>query len=24
VLQQITEVIRKYDEGQSEQWDMPF
>jgi hypothetical protein len=24
VLQQITEVIREYDQGQSEQWDMPF
>jgi hypothetical protein len=24
VLQQITEVIREYDERQSEEWDMPF
>ena len=24
VLQQIIEVIREYDEGQSEQCDMPF
>ena len=24
VLRQITEVIREYDEGQSEEWDMPF
>ena len=24
VLQQITKVIREYDEGQSEQWEMPF
>jgi hypothetical protein len=24
VLQQITEVIREYDQGQSEEWDMPF
>ena len=24
VLQQITEVIREYDEGQSEEWEMPF
>jgi hypothetical protein len=24
VLQQITEIIREYDEGQSAEWDMPF
>lgn len=24
VLQQITEVIREYDQGQSEDWEMPF
>ena len=24
VLKQVTEVIREYDEGQSEEWDMPF
>jgi hypothetical protein len=24
VLQQITEIIREYDEAQSEQWEMPF
>ena len=24
VLKQITEIIREYDEGQSEKWDMPF
>ena len=23
-LKQITEVIREYDEGQSEEWEMPF
>ena len=24
VLLQVTEVIREYDEGQWEQWEMPF